>query len=71
MNISNNISSIQSNQSYMNVSASSVARSGSDANVDLAKEMPKQIVAENVNSANVSAIKSQDEMFGSLLDIKA
>jgi flagellar hook protein FlgE len=38
---------------------------------DLAKEIPDQIVAQDATGANVSAIKTQDEMFGSLLDIKA
>lgn len=38
---------------------------------DLAKEIPDQITAQNATSANVSVIKTQDEMFGSLLDIKA
>jgi flagellar hook protein FlgE len=38
---------------------------------DLSKEIPDQIVAGEVAEANVSAIKTQDEMFGTLLDIKA
>jgi len=38
---------------------------------DLAKELPDQITVENVTSSNIAAIKTQDEMFGSLLDIKA
>ena len=38
---------------------------------DLAKELTDQIVAQDGTSVNVSAIKTQDEMFGSLLDIKA
>jgi flagellar hook protein FlgE len=33
--------------------------------------MTNLIVAEDINSINVSAIKTQDEMLGSLLDIKA
>ena len=36
---------------------------------DLSKEMPDQIVAEKGNAVNVSAIKTQDEMMGSLLDL--
>ncbi len=36
---------------------------------DLAKELSDQVVIENVNEANVAAIKTQDQMFGSLLDI--
>jgi len=38
---------------------------------DLAIEFTNQIVAQNAVEFNVSAIKMQDEMFGSLLDIKA
>ena len=37
---------------------------------DLSKEIPDQIVIANSVGANVTAIKTQDEMFGSLLDIK-
>jgi len=37
---------------------------------DLAKELPDQITIENVQGANVAAIKTQDELFGTLLDIK-
>lgn len=38
---------------------------------DLAKEITDQIVSVDATSVNVSAIKTQDEMLGSLLDIKA
>ncbi len=38
---------------------------------DLAKEIPDQMVAQNATALNVTAIRAQDEMFGSLLDIKA
>lgn len=38
---------------------------------DLAKEIPDQIISQNGVAANVSAIQTQDAMFGSLLDIKA
>ncbi|QOP46715.1 hypothetical protein FM071_04820 [Sulfurimonas paralvinellae] len=38
---------------------------------DLAKEIPDQVIIDGVAEANVAAIKTQDEMFGSLLDIKA
>ena len=38
---------------------------------DLAKELPNQIVTDKAVSVNVSAIKTQDEMLGSLLDIIA
>ena len=38
---------------------------------DLAKEIPDQITAQDGTAANVVAIKAQDEVLGSLLDIKA
>ncbi len=37
---------------------------------DLTKEMTDQITISRSVEANVNAIKSQDEMFGALLDIK-
>lgn len=37
---------------------------------NLAKEIPNQIIAQNATAANISAIKTQDKMLGSLLDIK-
>lgn len=100
MNISNNISSIQSHQTMMNVNANNVANVNTDGFVpsgtkmssgqgsvtantrqaddngspksqtDLSKEIPNQIVAQRVTEANVSAIKTQDEMLGSLIDMK-
>ena len=38
---------------------------------DLAKEIPDQIEIESAVAVNVTAIKTQDELLGSLLDIKA
>ena len=57
-------------------SVSAVSRKSEDtgsmqSQTDLAKEIPDQIIIDNATSVNVSAIKTQDEMFGSLLDIKA
>ncbi len=37
---------------------------------DLAKEIPDQIIVQNATAMNVTAIKTQDEMLGSLLDMK-
>jgi flagellar hook protein FlgE len=45
--------------------------SSTSSQTDLTKEIPDQISVLNSVKANVSAIKTQDEMFGSLLDIKA
>ncbi len=101
MNISNNIASIQAQQTLMNVSANNVANVNTDrfiptdakitnnagsvvattrkmddsgtlkSQTDLTKEIPDQIIAQNATALNVTAIKTQNEMFGSLLDIKA
>ena len=38
---------------------------------DLAKEMVNQILASDAISVNVTAIKTQDEMIGTILDIKS
>lgn len=38
---------------------------------DLAKEITTQIIAQDTTALNVNAIRTQDEMLGSLLDIKA
>jgi flagellar hook protein FlgE len=67
MNVSSNLSSIQSNQSFLNTTAKSIENQSGD----LSKNITNLIVAEDVNSVNVTALKTQDEMLGSLLDIKA
>ena len=38
---------------------------------DLTKEIPDQIIAQDGVALNVTAIKTQDEMLGTLLDLKA
>lgn len=43
----------------------------SKSQTDIAKEIPDQMVSLKATEANVSSIKTQDEMFGTLLDIKA
>lgn len=42
-----------------------------NSQTDLSKELTDQIVVEDVTAANVAAIRTQDEMLGSLLDTKA
>ncbi|WP_321778289.1 flagellar basal body rod C-terminal domain-containing protein [Sulfurimonas sp.] len=42
-----------------------------NSQTDLSKELPEQIVIEDATEVNVTAIKTQDEMLGTLLDIKA
>lgn len=67
MNISSNTSSIQTNQSFLNKTAANIQKQSGD----LSKDIPNLTIAQDVNALNVSAIKTQDEMLGSLLDIKA
>jgi len=43
----------------------------SKSQTDLAKELPDQINVEAGFSVNATAIKTQDEMLGTLLDLKA
>lgn len=100
--ISSNISSLTSNQTYMNNSANNVANVNTDgfipkntlvkenggnstqaitsraddtksekSQTNLTKEITDQISIEKITEANVNAIRTQDEMLGSLLDIKA
>ncbi|MEA3371856.1 MAG: flagellar basal body protein [Campylobacterota bacterium] len=38
---------------------------------DLAKELPDQIIAQDAVAVNVEAIRTKDEMLGTLLDMKA
>ena len=67
MNISTNTSAIQTNQSFLNNTAKNIAKQSGN----LSKDIPNLIVAEDVNAVNVTSIKAQNEMLGSLLDIKA
>jgi len=72
MQVSTNVSSILDHQSMLNKSAqklSSISQKGS--NTDLAKEITNQIIAKDGVSVNANAIKTQNEMMGSLLDLKA
>lgn len=100
--ISSNVSSIMSNQTYMNNNANNIANANTDhfvpqntlikengkdstkavtslatdnksekSQTNLTKEITDQISIEKVTEANVVAIRTQDEMLGSLLDIKA
>jgi flagellar hook-associated protein FlgK len=44
---------------------------GEKSQTNLAKEITDQITIENATAANVEAIRTQDKMLGSLLDLKA
>jgi len=72
MNISTNINSIYNNQSIINTSADRIAQSSMQGSTtDLAQEIPKQMVAQKAVEADAVSIKTQDDVLGTLLDIKA
>jgi len=63
---------ISGNESSVSANTRKADNTGSKTSqTDLAKEIPDQIMAQDVTALNVTAIKTQDEMLGSLLDIKA
>jgi flagellar hook protein FlgE len=99
--ISSNVSSLMSNQTYMNNNANNVANVNSDgfiprnttisetqngatkantsmansngsekSQTNLSKELTDQVTIEKVAQSNIQAIRTQDEMLGSLLDIR-
>ncbi|MBX3478972.1 MAG: flagellar hook protein FlgE [Caulobacter sp.] len=55
----------------LDASARRTAAWGADAQVDLAKEAVEQITARTDFKANLSVIRTADEMMGELLDILA
>lgn len=71
--ISNNYNALQQNNQFMNQNANNIAEVSTHKNSDvsLAKEMSDQIEIKNVNDANIEAIRTQDIMLGTLLDMKA
>lgn len=83
MTISNNISSIQASQTLLNTTANNVANSITaqtrsknsegleQSQTDLSKEILNMMIAQRTTEANVSVIKTQDDIMGTLLDIKA
>ncbi len=63
--ITNDFNSIKANVRQADDSGSKRSQT------DLAKEIPDEIVAQDATAVNVNVIKTQDEMMGTLLDIKA
>ncbi len=60
----------QSNSLHVNIREAD--NNGSKrSQTDLAKEIPNEIIAQDGVAVNVNVIKTQDEMMGTLLDIKA
>ena len=83
-NSSHNVANINTDgfiptQTTLNDTGDSVTASSAKATdngsprsqTDLAKEISDQIIAQNGVALNVTAIKTEDEMLGTLLDIKA
>ena len=62
--ITNNSNSIQANIREADNNGSKRSQT------DLAKEIPDEIIAQDATAVNVNAIKTQNEMMGTLLDIK-
>lgn len=63
---------VSASQNSVGAHVRSADNNGSQkSQTDLAKEIPNQIIASEATALNVQAIKTQDEMLGSLLDIKA
>ena len=63
--MSNNANSVTANNAKADNNGSLKSQT------DLSKEIPDAIIAQDATAVNVSAIRTQDEMLGSLLDIKA
>lgn len=62
---------ISGGENYVRAENSKVDDNGSKrSQTDLANEITNQIISVDATSVNVTAIKTQDEMLGSLLDIK-
>jgi len=64
-NISSSGNSVEANTRLNDDSGSKKSQT------DVSKELTDQIVAQDVTEVNITALKTQDEMLGSLLDIKA
>ncbi|MFA6191968.1 MAG: hypothetical protein WC665_06415 [Sulfurimonas sp.] len=63
---------MSSNNNSVSVNSRMADDNGSlKSQTNLTKEVPDQIITQKVTAVNVSAIKTQNEMLGSLLDIKA
>ncbi|ABB44372.1 conserved hypothetical protein [Sulfurimonas denitrificans DSM 1251] len=63
---------INGGENYVKAENSKADNNGSKrSQTDLANEITNQIVSVDATSVNVTTVKTQDEMLGSLLDIKA
>ncbi len=69
--IPNNTAIHENGNNGLSANTTKASDNGSEkSQTDLSKELTDQIVIENINDVNVASIKTQDQMFGTLLDIK-
>ena len=68
---SKEFSAISSNLSEGSEGSVNLQSKSSNEGTDLNKEMPNLIVGEKGHSANAKSVKTQDEMLGTVLDLKA
>lgn len=68
---SQSIQAIQNNFYAIDQSASRMARFPEDPTVDLAKERIEQLNIQRSTEAQVEVLRTQDEMLGLILDLKA
>ncbi|MEA1893133.1 MAG: hypothetical protein U9N33_10555 [Campylobacterota bacterium] len=63
---------MQDNGNSVSANSRKADDNGSKASqTNLSKELPDQIIVQDMTAANVAAIKTQDDMLGTLLDLKA
>jgi len=67
--ISSNFNALQYNNNFANQNAKNIASFNKDTNLN--KEITDQITIKDINEINVKAIQAQDQMLGTLLDLKA
>lgn len=67
----NNIANVNTDGSVTANTTKADNTSSLMSQTDLVKEIPDQMIAEKATAVNATAIRTQDEMLGSLLDIKS
>jgi flagellar hook protein FlgE len=77
MNISNNVNALRNNFEELNNTTKNIKeitlKSIEEKNIekiDLANQMVDLIEEKRINEANIIAIKTQDDILGTLIDIK-
>lgn len=72
MEVNNNINAMQNQFNQLNQNAQSITDAGLKANgsEDVGRVLTDNISLENGIDAQIASIKTEDEVFGTLLDIK-